>query len=783
MPHRSPCMLLAALTIAAAWAACPAAPDLAPRLVSFTASPEPGAAKTISGEDDRRDIYAVQDSRIREWADSTCALVDASQLVDLGGGEFKLRTHAYTLSFAINGFPISLEPCDGEPFAGQPVAANCTGFVIGDDLIATAGHCVDDAFNLDDVRFIFGFRMLNASEANTRFSADRIYSAVEVIAGSNELRADDFAIVRVDRPITAPGAVPLPLRQVDAVPVGARVGVIGHPLGLPAKATFGASMVTGNDPDSQFFVTDIDAFGGNSGSPVFNADSGIVEGVLVRRSPTDDRRFSVRASGVGLQFCFASTVVEEGAELHSEATKTAEIDLVVHAGQLSLDKSAYRCEDLMSVFLRDDDLAGAGSILVTAVTGRGDAEVVALAETAQPGYFEGSLAVVAGDPVPESGFLEGEGGDFIVATYRDAHDGAGPSIATTAAGVDCMAPEIGEVTVEAVSGAGALLVFETVEMASVIVGAGPACGEEVATASGAMASAHRVTLGGLEVRTTYYATVEATDAAGNVALFDNGAACTEFTTTDERDFFTQDLAENPNSLDGTSLTLVPDHSSGGYAASGNRRTAFPVSPGCGTPLGLSDDSFARVTLDGWSFPFFGQDYDRLYVSSNGYLTFEAGDTGAASELDAHFDQPRIAPLLLDLHPEKGGTIALADLDDRIAVTYEDVPDIDGIPQSVQVELFGDGAIRMTWLHVRTPRGIVGISDGTGIPPGFLSSDLAAYPEIPGVERSEVTCDPGSPLACHGPVNARTPSRGLDAVWIAMLLVFILLESGRHAYGN
>ena len=39
--------------------------------------------------------------------------------------------------------------------------------------------------------------------------------------------------------------------------------------------------VRDNSPDS-FFVANLDTYGGNSGSPVFNQDDDVVEGILVR---------------------------------------------------------------------------------------------------------------------------------------------------------------------------------------------------------------------------------------------------------------------------------------------------------------------------------------------------------------------------------------------------------------------------------------------------------------------------------------------------------------------
>ena len=56
--------------------------------------------------------------------------------------------------------------------------------------------------------------------------------------------------------------------------------VIGHPVGLPAKVAGGA-IVRDNTPNP-FFVANLDTYGGNSGSPVFNSRTHRVEGILVR---------------------------------------------------------------------------------------------------------------------------------------------------------------------------------------------------------------------------------------------------------------------------------------------------------------------------------------------------------------------------------------------------------------------------------------------------------------------------------------------------------------------
>ena len=56
--------------------------------------------------------------------------------------------------------------------------------------------------------------------------------------------------------------------------------VIGHPSGLPTKISDGA--IVRENANKVFFQSTLDTFGGNSGSAVFDAKTGLVEGILVR---------------------------------------------------------------------------------------------------------------------------------------------------------------------------------------------------------------------------------------------------------------------------------------------------------------------------------------------------------------------------------------------------------------------------------------------------------------------------------------------------------------------
>jgi fibronectin type 3 domain-containing protein len=94
---------------------------------------------------------------------------------------------------------------------------------------------------------------------------------------------------------------------------------------------------------------------------------------------------------------------------------------------------------------------------------------------------------------------------------------------------------------------------------------------------------------------------------------------------------------------------------------------------------------------------------------------------------------------VDLDVSSGGSISWKQLSDRVAVTWQNVPDYGKTDSnSFQVEMFFDGRIRITLLGiVGTPTSnsdgsIIGLSNGGGQPTGFVSSNFSAYPAPPAI---------------------------------------------------
>ena len=237
----------------------------------------------IYGGDNRKsyDNAAAVEQRA---ADATAVFVRAGQVLPDRNG---------TVRLASGGGPRLCSPKDvkpgqqPEPFWDQPRPGFCTGFKVGPDLVATAGHCIKPSaeagpgdISCGDLRLVFGFRKTNSRTAADRdIPAANVYRCVDVLAG--QLNTEDWRIIRVDRTIDAPQVT---MRLEGRPPLGAPLTVVGHPSGLPVTISDGAT-VQRHRPT--FFSADLDTYQGNSGSPVFNSDrlrSGelFVEGILVR---------------------------------------------------------------------------------------------------------------------------------------------------------------------------------------------------------------------------------------------------------------------------------------------------------------------------------------------------------------------------------------------------------------------------------------------------------------------------------------------------------------------
>lgn len=183
-----------------------------------------------------------------------------------------------------------------------------------------------------------------------------------------------------------------------------------------------------------------------------------------------------------------------------------------------------------------------------------------------------------------------------------------------------------------------------------------------------------------------------------------------------------DLILRANTLDlkGRGLEFQP-----GYSVS---RVDRPLGPD-GTAVTLGDDDSREVPLP-FAFPFFGQAYDKVFVNSDGNLTFGGPDNASTPRTLARLvaGPPRVAPLLADLDPGSGGRVTTTSRADAFSVKWTEVPQFD-VPDknSFEVTLFPDGRITFSYdsvnLSATISEAAVGIARGGGSE-GLITADLS-----------------------------------------------------------
>lgn len=138
----------------------------------------------------------------------------------------------------------------------------------------------------------------------------------------------------------------------------------------------------------------------------------------------------------------------------------------------------------------------------------------------------------------------------------------------------------------------------------------------------------------------------------------------------------------------------------------------------GTPLAALDDDDTRSLALPFSFPFFGAVYNRVFVNSDGNLTFTAGDIASSARSLGRMTAggPRIAPLFDDLDPARtAGGVRVTAGAARFVVSWVAVPEWRdsgiGPAQTFQARLYPDGRIEFAWSQVDAAEAVVGIAPG------------------------------------------------------------------------
>lgn len=243
--------------------------------VGFEAS---ASRKIIYGEDNRSDITTTSLKTVKNFATGIAGRVKNYRV--------EKNDKLFTLLNVRNlSHPTKARLCKDEQFANQPSTTDCTGFLIAEDLFVTAGHCATELDTIaEDEKtpecsthsWMFDYSTdLNGKISLKNVDAKKLVGCKKVIYAEFSSKVD-FAIIQLDRKL--PGRH---FFELDANPIQENddIFVMGHPSGLPLKIATDAKVFSTHD---NYFSTNLDTFGGNSGSPVFNTRTSEVVGVLSR---------------------------------------------------------------------------------------------------------------------------------------------------------------------------------------------------------------------------------------------------------------------------------------------------------------------------------------------------------------------------------------------------------------------------------------------------------------------------------------------------------------------
>jgi V8-like Glu-specific endopeptidase len=229
--------------------------------------------EAIYGEDDRIFIENT-DHRVRKLGQSVAALIFRKSI--------STSKNRDQLKIKVSTVKKNLNICKNQPFHNEISAAKCSAFLVAPNIVVTAGHCITGPIACLNFKFVFDFTKESSifTKKNVILTKkSNVYACKKILHREySYISKIDYAIIKLDRKVT--DREPLKIRTHGKISDNARLIAIGHPSGMFQMSTPEGRVL--KNTNKIYFSSNLDTFQGNSGGPVINKYSGLVEGILVR---------------------------------------------------------------------------------------------------------------------------------------------------------------------------------------------------------------------------------------------------------------------------------------------------------------------------------------------------------------------------------------------------------------------------------------------------------------------------------------------------------------------